>query len=284
MCEGCNKYCNLDYGHEGDCICKQPNFHKCNKRCILSDANGCNKDCTKIYGHLGNHFCSTEPEKRICKYNCQLCEKEVGCGRVYNHEKFNNLKCSKCEGKICKLSYKGHLCGSYHQCKKECEEGGCCEIKSFVEKEEQNDSQYTTNLREIINYKSIKSQKTARKKCMVKIPPNEFSHIGKNHTYKYFKHFCGFQCKQCNYYCDKLYGHKNLHKCFHGNIRHSSIFINDYTNKNSVANINKDNQSYKLTEGESVKIFVCDNYCKQQGQGHIHFFESEEEINSKDVK
>ena len=119
---------------------------------------------------------------------------------------------------------------------------------------------------------------------MVKIPPNEFSHIGKNHTCKYFKHFCGFQCKQCNYYCEKLYGHKDLHKCFHGNIRHSSIFINDYTNKNSVANINKDNQSYKLTEGESVKIFVCDNYCKQQGQGHIHFFESEEEINSKDVK
>ena len=41
-----------------------------------------------------------------------------------------------------------------------------------------------------------------------------------------------------------------------------------------IALIRKDNKSYKFIEGETAKIFFCDEYCREQGQGHTHLFES----------
>ena len=284
MCESCKKFCNLKYGHKGNCLCENPKFHKCNKNCILSDANGCNKECIEVYGHPGKHFCSTSPQNHICKFNCILCENDVGCGHVYNHEKRNNLKCSGCKGKICKLSGKKHLCGSYHKCKEKCENDGFCDIISYVKSEEQIDKKFKTKSGDTIDYKLIRCQELKRKECKVEIPPNELSHLGKEHSCKSPKHYCGFQCKQCEYFCNNLYGHKDVHKCYHGNIKNSSIYISDATSKNPFAIINKDNRNYRLTEGEKAEIFTCDDYCKQQGQGHIHFYESDKEINSNEVK
>ena len=38
--------------------------------------------------------------------------------------------------------------------------------------------------------------------------------------------------------------------------------------------IRKENKSYKFIEGETAKIFFCDQYCREQGQGHTHLFSS----------
>ena len=49
--------------------------------------------------------------------------------------------------------------------------------------------------------------------------------------------------------------------------------------------IKKENRSYKFIEGETAKIFFCDEYCREQGQGHTHLFYSIKEIDeNEDVK
>ena len=70
-----------------------------------------------------------------------------------------------------------------------------------------------------------------------------------------------------------------MHKCFHGSIKNSNISISDSND----ALVKKDNTYYKFKEGETVIAFYCDEYCKEQGQGH-HLIKSEEKINNENTK
>ena len=97
-------------------------------------------------------------------------------------------------------------------------------------------------------------------------------------------HKCGFQCKQCLYYCIYSINHQGFHYCFHGNIKYSSIHINDDNENYSYVVVKKKNKSFKLTQGESVQMFLCDEYCKEQGQGHTHYFESFFKIDNEQVR
>ena len=151
------------------------------------------------------------------------------------------------------------------------------------------------------------------------IPPNEIMHKG-IHTCKSQQHQCGFQCKQCEYYCIKEYGHdkdnlnriinnkdksndnnisnngnininltkKNkLHNCHHGNMKYSSIYIidqMDLNNKESYAMIQKEDKLIKFKGNEDVKISFYDEYCKEQGQGHVHIIESYNMINNNEIR
>ena len=280
----CNDFCCLEYNHVGKCVCRNPHFHPCTKSCYLyNKSRGCNRECKYEYGHDGNCECNINPENHLCKEKCQLCHNNIECGHVYNHENTNNLTCYKCNENICELSGKGHLCGSFHDCIEYCADNGYCEIESFVKEEEQENKEYKTKLGETIYYKSIKLQKRIKKKCLEKIPPNKFYHKG-NHSCKTFSHKCGFQCKQCQYYCIEPINHQDLHNCFHGNIKNSSILINDDNENYFYAVVKKENKSFKLTQGESVQMFLCDEYCKEQGQGHIHYFESYSKIVNEQVK
>ena len=310
----CNKKCGEKYGHDGECICKQPHSHPCYKQCFFyGKSDGCNTECNKQYGHEGNCMCSVNRENHTCKKECQLydlCGKKCSgkCGHIFGHEKNENnaLKCQKCNNELCKLKNSGeeetHLCGSIHPCYRECEEDGWCNIESGSIREELDECQYQTNFGDIINYRIRKYQKREKKKCAEFIPSNEINHEGK-HSCKLEEHKCGFQCKQCEYYCIKEKGHENdnniiignnnenhiennkLHNCQHGNIKHSNIYVTDVSNINigqSFAAIQKENRIYKFGEGESMKVFFCDQYCREQGQGHVHFFESNVEIDNND--
>ena len=42
------------------------------------------------------------------------------------------------------------------------------------------------------------------------------------------------------------------------------------------------NKYYKFKDGETAKIYFCDGYCREQGQGHTHLFESKEIINNNE--
>ena len=174
----------------------------------------------------------------------------------------------------CKLEKKGHLCGSQHDCPYECQKEGFCEIETFVRQEEE---EYITYYGEKIIYKTIKFQKISKIKCRIKIQSNEFSHI-EEHFCKNEMHKCGFQCRQCEYHCTDKYGHDGLHSCLHGNIKNSFFKTIDLKD----ALVRKDNQYYLFQDGETAKIYFCDSYCRDQGQGHTHLFESKEEINNND--
>ena len=68
-----------------------------------------------------------------------------------------------------------------------------------------------------------------------------------------------------------------MHNCQHGNIKHSNIYVTDCSDLN-YALIQKEDKIYKFMGGETMKVFFCDQYCRDQGQGHVHFIESNEEI------
>jgi len=281
----CNKICSLEYGHKGSCICQKNHFHPCDKRCCYyGKSKGCNRECNKQFGHRDACLCDIQREFHSCKEKCELCKDSTECGHVFNHENSSDLKCYKCNNEICKLSKKGHLCGIQHDCPEGCSEYGWCKIESFIREEDQEDAEYVTNLGQTINFKYIKFQKTIREKCKIGIPPNEFNHSGNKHSCNSSFHSCGFQCKQCEYYCIEPYGHTDLHFCNHGNIKYSSIHVTNEDENFTYAMVKKENKIYKLTEGESVHIFFCDQYCKEQGQGHTHYFESFNQIINEDVK
>ena len=256
-------YVNYLFGHNEKCIYKQPNNHPCEKKCYLyKKSNGCNEDCSLQYEHEGKHICSVKENFHTCKEKCKLCEHE--CGHAYSHES-NQLICNKCKKEKCKLS-KGHLCGDQHKCQEDCKIEGTCVIEGFVRQE---DRIYTSQLGEKIHY-TIKFQEIKKKKCSIEIKENEFSHSGE-HKCENEIHKCGFKCIQCGYYYIEQYGHSKLHKCFHGSILHSNISISHL----KVALVKKDATYYKFQEGETAEVFSCDEYCKEQGQGHTHLIKSE---------
>ena len=280
----CHKFCCLEIGHKGKCICENPHFHPCINKCSLWEkSNGCNENCKYEYYHPGDCICSIEPQNHSCKIKCELCQND--CGHVYNHEQSDNLGCFKCKNKICTLSKKGHLCGSTHDCNAECSEQGYCFISSFTKKEEQKEGIYYTKLEgKRIQYIEVNCQKIIKKKCKIGISPNKFGHSGKKHSCLSLSHQCGFQCKQCKFYCSKSYGHIGDHECEHGNIKNSFIYITD-TNEIDYAIVQKEKEKVKFVGGETAKIFTCPNYCHNQGQGHIHYFDSKKKINeTNDVK
>lgn len=270
----CNEFCSLSFEHDGKHICKQPYNHPCDKKCCLfGQSNGCNEDCSLEYLHEGEHICTVKKNLHTCKKKCKLCEHE--CGHAYNHDNTNNLICNKCNKNVCILSRKQHLCGAQHDCMIDCSIQGYCVIEGFVKQE---DRIYRSQSGEEIHY-TIKFQEIKKKKCSIKIKENEFSHSGE-HKCESEMHKCGFQCIQCGYYCIEKFGHDGLHKCFHGSIKDSFISISDSND----AFVKKDNTYYKFKEGETAIAFFCDEYCKEQGQGHIHLIKSEKKINNEDTK
>ena len=79
-------------------------------------------------------------------------------------------------------------------------------------------------------------------------------HLGNKHSCKSSFHKCGFQCKQCEYYCIEPFGHTESgdkstesHFCYHGNIKHSSIHVINEDFNLSYAKVKKENKIYKLT-------------------------------------
>ena len=265
----CNQFCNLPYNHKEDkCLCKDPHTHLCTKECsIYSKSGGCYKDCSLIYEHEGKCFCGLKKNFHTCIENCQLCNNV--CGHAYNHQNDNNISCNKCNNNFCILSKKNHLCGAQHNCKEDCKKEGWCYIESIIKP---NIEIYKSKSGEEIYYDAIKYQEIRRNKCTIEIEKNKFSHENVHNCGASF-HKCGVKCPQCEYCCTEIFGHTGLHFCLHGNIKNSFFSVS-----NNYAMVRKDNKSYKFIEGETAKIFLCDSYCKNQGQGHTHLFEANSKI------
>ena len=239
----------------------------------MGKSKGCNEECSLEYGHEGEHICTVKKNLHTCKEKCKLCEHE--CGHAYNHDKTSNLICEKCNKRPCILSQNGHLCGGQHNCKEDCHINGFCIIEPLVRQEERS---YRSQSGEDIHY-TIKFQEIRKKKCSIIIQENKFLHEGL-HKCENEIHKCGFQCIQCGYFCIDEYGHNGLHKCLHGSIKDS--FFSIYDSKDAL--VSKDGTYYKFKEGETAIAFYCNEYCRAQGQGHIHLIKTEKKLNNEDLK
>ena len=209
-------------------------------------------------------------ESKHCNQNCALYENarycNVRCFQMFGHvgecicnvPKENHLciqKCHLCEdycNKQCNHEDK-HLCNRIHPCKNKCEECGYCRIsaESRIEQKQKGNKVF---------YEQITLESAEKDSCNL-----FYGHSG-IHSCGSKTHNCGFRCKQCDYYCYESYGHNGLHKCNHGKIKNLPMHF-PY-------------DSFKKDENE----FSCDSFCAEKGPGHVHYFESDNEISNDEVK
>jgi len=267
-CPYCEERCYLSYQHGGNC--RFAIKHYCNEPCIARDGK-CSGVCAKPKGHSNEHLCKLPKNLHSCLEKCQLCDKK--CGHAYGHINKNHIICNKCGNNDCALiqsiffSGNTHLCGEEHDCKGKCEIPGFCLISSVTKKMDV----YNINSKQI-SYEVYDIQiRQNELPCKIKIPPNRTSHNGIHKCYKdneeEVKHKCGFECQQCGHFCGLDHNHQELlHICTHGNIKNSRVYVSDSTE----AHIKKKNIVYSFKNDENVEVFVCDEYCREQDQGHTH--------------
>ena len=279
---GCNGTCDKHVEHIGNHLCNSKD-HLCNEKCFYWDKCkiGCNKICSKRIEHKDKHDCGSE--EHFCKKKCHFESNSRGCFvycslfnehdgicicKIKDFEHLCTQTCELCKDYCCnKVNHEGnHLCDKEHECKKDCEEDGCCEIKTianidinknkktYILKKSKQKIEYTENSIQIHN----------RKKCSIKIPKQAFTHIGK-HKCDEIKHKCGFACKQCNNLCELDYGHDSFHYCKHGQIKNSFI----QTEEENIL-INYLDKEYIFENKEEAIIFSCYQYCREQKRGHVH--------------
>ena len=283
---GCPKKCCLTPNHNGKCVCViTPFYHICNKQCPLKYiSGGCRITCKLDFRHSGECKCFiNEKDPHTCIEKCELREYEMDgnsntlCGHVFNHRE-KNLYCFKCQGN-CKMLYRGHLCGRFHKCKKKCNQKQFCFIKPVIE----IPKEYRSNSNILISYKEAQTPPPEHYDCTIKIPQNEYEHSNNDQhrcDVDINQHKCGHQCKQCNNYCTKEISHNGLHECSHGNIVNSKFSIEG----SNEAKIKKGYEYYKVKNEEVARIFYCNDYCIDQGQGHTHLVHRDEIENFNDER
>ena len=286
---GCNGNCDKQVQHKGEHLCNSK-VHLCNEKCFYNDKckMGCKQICSKMLGHKDKHDCGSEAHfcKKICHFqnssrgccfDCSLFNGHDGIC-ICKKKEYEHLcikKCELCKDDCCnKVNHNGdHLCNKEHECKKQCEEDGWCEIitntnidinknkKTYIIKKTNQQIEYTENSKQTHN----------RKNCIIKIPSQILAHIEK-HKCDIIKHKCGFACKQCNRLCELDYGHSSFHYCKHGQIKNSFI----QTEEESIS-INFLDKEYTFGNKEEAIMFSCYQYCRDQKRGHVH------RISSKDI-
>ena len=270
---GSFKYCKKQANHVDEkCDCLSQ--HYCNKNCLLeNDSRGCKIRCSLIYNHkkLDNSdcICSIPKDKHLCSHKCELCKGEIFCEFEYGHPG-------------------DHLCNKEHICEGICQQDGFCEINTNRNITKTHITILEKNKKEI-KYEEKSEQNCKRKKCQDIIPKGKKCHEGK-HKCQTSIHKCGFLCKQCERRCELEFGHNSPHYCQHGHIKNASIF----TDEND-AQIIFQNNEYDFQNNESVNMFTCYQYCREQRRGHIHLIEItkikeienlnlQEHINKKNIK
>ena len=280
-CPYCDERCYLSYQHRGNC--RFATIHYCTEPCMASDGK-CRGKCAKAKGHSNEHLCGLPKNMHSCLEKCELCNEK--CGHAFGHIKKNHIICNKCGNKDCILvenfffSSGHHLCGAEHDCKGKCEIPGFCLISSVTKKKDV----YNKNSK-CISYDVYETQ--IRKKelpCKIKIPVYRTKHDGIHKCSEGNegdKHKCGFECQQCGNFCILDHNHQEpLHFCTHGNIKNSRVYVSDSTE----AQLKKNNIVYSFQNDENVEVFLCDEYCREQDQGHTHLLTEIPFFDSKYVR
>ena len=244
--KGILKYCNKNAGHEEEHNCLNDDEHICNKHCEFENkTRGCKIECSLHYNHENNCICSIPKNKHFCLEKCELCKGEVYCEYQYGHSG-------------------NHLCKREHYCEAYCEHKGVCIIdtkKVYCRK------RMELKNKEIIEYEEKSQQESKKLKCSIKISPEKIAHECE-HKCQISAHKCGFKCKQCERMCDLEFGHKALHNCYHGHINNAIIFTEEKD-----ARLHYNNKEYNFQNEESAYMFICNQYCNEQGRGHIHIID-----------
>ncbi|OQR88078.1 hypothetical protein THRCLA_10410, partial [Thraustotheca clavata] len=150
-----------------------------------------------------------------------------------------------------------HDCNNEHRCQCQCDEQGTCELKVHLEQT----TETFHGKRGTFTYVS-KEMNGTRKQCATKLGVGCFEHDENQHGCDANIHFCTERCPCCEYFCEKEFGHKGLHKTSHGNMK-KAHFVSD-TNAFDIGD-------KKYEAGETGVAEMCPYFCTQMGRGHIHY-------------
>ena len=289
--EGCNKICQLDYNHEGECYCKSKHF--CDKDCCYKKySKGCKGKCNQEINHKGEHIC--ESIEHFCTRDCSLKKLSKGCinkGKCSLKLPHENCQCkgkhycindcslkekSRGCGEKCILPY-GHygecICDKMHKCKEDCycknekvrECDGICDLNYGHDKDILHNCGKKHFCDNECSYKTkARNCKEDKKKCIL-----EFDHKGIPCTCG-SEHLCSKTCSinNCNKQCNLLYNHeekgekncdcKEVHKCQ----EECSLFL--FSKKNTCGGkcfLDFDHKGKHLC-AISPEIHKCNKKCK----------------------
>ncbi|RUS20070.1 hypothetical protein BC937DRAFT_86448, partial [Endogone sp. FLAS-F59071] len=278
--------CDMPAGHDGTHICIAKN-HLCGQQCALYGKRNCQRTCRKQIGHSAEeyhicgsrvHYCglkcslsdvkdSKSASQFSCKNTCVIpceephevhkCENDTACPLPCCLPQCNKRCGSRDHFHAHNAPEEHHMCGDEHQCFKECEADGICEILPQAKaQEEKYNNRYGT-----FNYtKWVQTSK--RLTCCMKIPAGMLTHSGMHvHAPNDAFHFCKIKCPFCEYYCTLPYGHSQFkHDTTHGNMIQTIFAAVDYE---------FDYEGYRFNVGDRGSAFLCSMYCKSLGR-HRH--------------
>ncbi|KAI9916759.1 hypothetical protein PsorP6_017947 [Peronosclerospora sorghi] len=175
---------------------------------------------------------------------------------------------------------KMHMCSHSHACGEMCSVDGICEQKVHLKKS----ARTYTGARGSFEY-IYQEMNGCKRHCAYLIPSGEVEHEGSHtcvvqtcgegeDTEQNSVHYCDARCPSCNYYCNKHFGHMELHATSHGNM-HQTYFI---AKGNEV---DVEDRKYKV--GEQGIAEMCNLFCAKMGRGHVHYLPCESHDDEKCV-
>ncbi|CAI5731906.1 unnamed protein product [Peronospora destructor] len=236
----CTATCLLD-------VQRDHSVHKCAEvqcfhPCLME---GCNNVCSEK-----NHFHGQQTES--CAF-----AKENGIAGV-GDEPADNVVVT-------------HICSCSHACKEMCTVEGICEQKVHLKKS----ARTYTGARGSFEY-IYQEMNGYKKGCACIKRSGEVNHEGLGHTClvetnekeneQHTVHYCDARCPSCNYYCNKHFGHMELHATSHGNMQQTYFMAkgND---------IDVEDRKYQV--GERGIVEMCNLFCAKVGRGHAHYLSCE---------
>ncbi|ETP29022.1 hypothetical protein F442_21761 [Phytophthora nicotianae P10297] len=296
--------CSRCAGHEGKCECEKGD-HTCGQRCVFSRASNCDKICSKLADHSGDHCCSVQVH--VCGAVCSAANCSATClldiQREHSIHKCAEVQCThpwkmkECKrncgvtnhfhgqaaesrafaiesgvelgGNVVDNTSETHMCTGSHACGEMCTVDGICEQKVHLKKS----SRRFTGERGSFEY-IFQEMNGCKKQCACVLPSGELDHGGVGHSClaeslgQSTAHYCDARCPSCSYYCNKHFGHMDLHATSHGNMR-QTYFI---AKGNDI-----DIEDRKYQVGERGIAEMCNLFCTKMGRGHTHYLPCEGE-------
>jgi uncharacterized protein YegL len=270
----CYGECHLMSGHEDDHVCAIQE-HKCKIKCSLNECEAlCNLKATDPHTihKCIKEFCTKKCIISNCNLQCSCKDHFHGTELSAKYKEENNIPEEEDnfqdeEGKKFKLNF--HICGNTHQCDRECEKDGYCNVtveKKVVEEE-------YVGKKGTFKYTKQFVERGEKLHCIKTLGPYETNHEGE-HLHKVEEntvHFCMTKCPTCENICDMPFNHPGRHKTQHGNMT-NCFFISNQEDL--------DVGDHQYVVGESAKAEMCDMFCRKLGRGHIHIIECDSESNN----
>ncbi|RLN97045.1 hypothetical protein BBJ28_00018850 [Nothophytophthora sp. Chile5] len=274
----CDQHCSERAGHSGDHKCSVQ-LHTCGAPC---SAAMCSASCMLAFQREHTVHKCVEIQ---CLHPCLMdgCEAHCGVKDHFHGQATESRVFAEESGAVQPLDANSvasdsddpmeaatHMCLGTHSCGALCGVDGICEQKVHLKKS----SRTYQGVRGSFEY-VFQEMNGQKKPCAHVLPSGKRDHEGAGHfcivecgeEAEETMHYCAARCPCCDYYCSKDFGHMELHKTSHGNMRQTVFMAKS-------SDIDLEGRRYQV--GERGTAEMCNLYCSKMGRGHIHYLKCDQ--------